>query len=112
MEVTPLCDYQQRKAQGARFICGVAIPELSDSQYRKKFNERAEYVRRMRTTEFMHNSLSGRYILLWNSHFLVSLPASRAPKRNVLFRLRQAPLVDIQAWLGSHAARPGFLSIS
>lgn len=112
MEVTPLCDHQQRKAQGARFICGVAIPDLSDSQYRKRFNERAEYVRRTRTTAFVHESLNGRHILLWNSHFLVSLPSTRVPKGKALFRLRQAPLVDIQAWLGSHAARPGFLSIS
>ena len=111
MEVTPLCDYQQQKAQGSRFICGIAIPNLTDSQYRKRFNERAEYIRRSRTTTFEHESLNDRHILLWNSHFLVSLPPNRVPKNKALFRLRQAPLVDIQAWIGGQAARPGFLSI-
>lgn len=112
MEITPLCDYQQRKAQGARFICGVAIPELNDSLYKRRFKERAEFIRRVGPTEFNHHSLRGRNMLLWNSHFLVSLPPKRAPKRKAPFRLRQAPLMDIQAWVGSHAARPGFLSIS
>ena len=111
MEITPLCDYQQRKAQGSRFICGVAIPELNDSQYKSKFKDRAEFIRRIGPTEFNHQSLKGRNMLLWNSHFLVSLPLKRVPKRKAPFRLRQAPLMDIQAWVGSHAARPGFLSI-
>ena len=112
MEITPLCDYQQGKARRSRFLCGIAVPELTDSKYKKRFNERAEFIRKVRVTAFDHDSLRGRHIMLWNSHFLVSVPPNRVPKNKALFRLRQAPLIDIQAWVGGHSARPGFLSIS
>ena len=107
MEVTPLCDYQQRARGIPRFVCGLAVPMDS----RDLLKGRALFLRATEPIGFEVPGIVGNHILLWNSHFVISVPRELVNGGDSLVRLRQAPLVDVQAWLGSQGNRPGYLSI-
>ena len=108
MEITPLCDYQQRKMRFPRFLCGLAIPMDKMALLKKP----APFLRSTVPIAFEVPPLKGENSLVWNSHYIVSVPNSLVGNSGGLFRLRQSPLIDVQAWLGSQANRPGYLSIS
>ena len=108
LEITPICDHQQGKARQARFICGVAVP----SNKLNLIKTNAEYLRQLPLGGSFHDEqLGGDAVILWNSHYLLSLPPDHVPENRALLRLRQMPLTDVQAWVGNHAARPGYLSV-
>ena len=112
MEISPLCDYQQRKIKRARFICGVAVLQ----ENRNLLKQQSDFIRstpvgREAVIAFDDGPLRGNRVILWDSHYIVSVPPSQVVRESALHRLRQLPLMDIQAWIGSHANRPGYLSI-
>ena len=107
MEVSPLCDYQQGGKGFPRFICGLAVPYANALLLK----ERALFLRKTQPIAFNVAPLQGKMILVWNSHYMVSVPRKVVEHANGLVRLRQAPLIDVQAWLGSQGNRPGYLSI-
>ena len=107
MEITPLCDYQQRARGIPRFICGLAVPEDKE----KFLKERAHFLRRMDPITFESPPLAGTRLLVWNSHYVVTVPNSLVESDVALLRLRPAPLIDVQAWLGGQGNRPGYLSV-
>jgi len=106
MEITPLCDYQQGKVRRARFVCGIAVgPD------RINLIKKAAFVGRTPVVWFDNEPLCGNRVVAWNSHFIVSSSLDQVPRGAALVRLRQSPLMDVQAWIGSHATRPGYLSV-
>lgn len=107
MEVTPLCDYQQRARGIPRFLCGLAVP-IEKLHFLK---QRAQYLRRTEAVAFDCPPLKGKKSLVWNSHYTLAVPKHLLTTGTGLVRLRQAPLIDVQAWLGSQGNRPGYLSI-
>ena len=108
MEVTPLCDYQQDKYKLPRFVCGVALPYEEKGRVKKPDGF-------LRTDNspiaFPDCPLAGTKLLVWNSRYTVSVPKAMVSSEAALIRLRQAPLVDIQAWLASQLNRPGYVSL-
>ena len=107
MEVSPLCDYQQGGNGFPRFICGLAVPFDQISLLK----ERALFLRKTQPIAFDTPPLQGKMVLVWNSHYMVSVPRKVLTDAAGLVRLRQAPLIDVQAWLGNQGNRPGYLSI-
>ena len=107
MEITPLCDYQQNKQGFPRFVCGLAVP----MDNRSLLDDKALFLRQTEPIAFDTFPLEGKMVLVWNSHYIVSVPKGLVANGIGLVRLRQAPLIDIQAWLGSQSNRPGYLSI-
>ena len=108
MEITPLCDYQQNKSKLLRFVCGVALP------YEQKcLSKKPEGFLRTDNSPiaFEDYPLTGTKLLVWNSRYVVSAPKAMVNTDARLVRLRQAPLVDTQAWLASQLNRPGYLSL-
>ena len=57
-------------------------------------------------------SLSGNYRLVLTSRYLLGMDLETLAKHKPAFRLRSQVLVDVQAWFASHAARPGYISIT
>ena len=112
MEISPPCDYQQRKIKRARFICGVAVA----SKNRNLLKPQGDFIRptpigREAIIAFDDGPLKGDRMFLWNSHYIVSVHPAQVLPGTALNRLRQLPLMDIQAWIGSHVSRPGYLSV-
>ena len=109
MEVTPLCDYQQDNAKLPRFVCGLAVPY----EKRRSIKKPQGFMRTDKAPiEFESGDLIGTKILVWNSHYVVSVPRSEVNSEAKLVRLRQSPVIDIQAWLASQLSRPGYLSLA
>ena len=108
MEVTPVCDYQQRKRGIPRFLCGLAIP--IDKIYLLK-GENALFMKKTEPMALDTPDMKGLMSLVWNSHFVVSVPEKMIEGATGFVRLRQAPLIDVQAWLGGQGNRPGYLSV-
>ena len=109
MEVTPLCDYQQNKVRLPRFLCGVAVPY--EERHRTKRPE--GFLRTDNAPiDFESGDLAGRKMLVWNSRYIVSVRDGDVNGEAKLVRLRQAPLIDVQAWLASQLNRPGYLSLT
>ena len=107
MEITPLCDYQQRAKRIPRLICGLAVP-IEALSFLK---QRSQFLRPTDAIAFEVSPLEGKKSLVWNSHYIISVPHEIIADSTGIVRLRQAPLVDVQAWLGSQGNRPGYLSI-
>ena len=109
MEVTALCDYQQSNVKLPRFVCGLAIPY----DKRRLAKQPSGFIRGyIAPIDFGGGPLTGRNLLIWNSRYIVSAPGHAVNSDAALFRLRQAPLIDVQAWLASQLNRPGYLSLS
>ena len=108
MEITPVCDYQQRKRGMPRFICGLAVP-IDKTPLLK--SENALFMKKTEPIAFGSPDLKGLMSLVWNSRFVVSVPEKLIEGATGLVRLRQAPLIDVQAWLGGQGNRPGYLSV-
>lgn len=109
MEVSAVCDYQQDKRKVYRFIYGMALP--SDKLGLLHMRGRAEFLRKIPVSTFVDGPLQGDLVIIWNSRYVVSTPFLMVPEGCALLRLRYAPLVDTQAWLGGQVNRPGYLSI-
>ena len=111
MEITPLCDYQMNKRRQLRFVSGIALA-YGDGTTMNPLNMRAEYIKTDRAPiGFNDCRLPKSAVLIWNSHYISVAREDEIGDDGKLVRLRQAPLVDVQAWLGSQANRPGFLSV-
>ncbi len=109
MEVTPVCDYQQGNAKLPRFLCGVAVPY----ETRRRTKKPEGFLRTDNAPiDFEYGDLAGRKLLIWNSRYIVSAPNDEINGEAKLVRLRQGPLIDVQAWLASQLNRPGYLSLT
>ena len=109
MEVSAVCDYQQDKRRVFRFIYGIAL--ASDKLRLLHMGGRAEFLRRIPVSAFQDGPLEGDLAIVWNSRYVISTPFLMVPEGCALLRLRYAPLVDTQAWLGGQVNRPGYLSV-
>ena len=107
LEVTPLCDY--RRSRRSRFVCGLALPYHD----RRLAKQPTGFLRTDRAPiAFETGLLAGTKLLVWNSRWMVTIPSAMASAQASLFRLRHAPLIDIQSWLAGQQNRPGYLSIT
>ncbi len=103
VELTPACDFAQRKRETVRFIGGILIP----AEHEKFIPGRSDYLRRLPTVALQEPK--GSWILVLNSRFLfgISRPSEKVDSKPA-FRLRNRVLIDIQAWVASQVARPGY----
>ncbi len=106
MEITPLCDFQNGHMKVAKLVAGLAVPPDKEKLLKKQ----AAFMRVLQVAQFPE-PLDGAFITAWNARYIVSAPLAKLSKCNPVCRLRQQPLVDMQAWLAGHAARPGYLAV-
>ena len=106
MEVTPLCDYQHGKRKLPRFVCGIAVPTTGINLVKT-----GGYLQRAGPIDFEAEPLKGTKTIVWNAHYIVSVPEEEIAGVSALVRMRQSNLIDVQAWLSMQGNRPGYLSI-
>lgn len=102
VELTPACDFAQGKRETLRFIGGILVP-----LEHKKLIPKGDYLRQLPLVTLAEPA--GNWILVLNSRFLfgISRPDEKVESKPA-FRLRSRVLIDIQAWVASQVARPGF----
>ena len=108
IEMTPLCDQQQGNMTVAKLIAGLAVP-VGDANEAKKAGG---HIRDLGPIRFGgERGLEGNYRLLWTSRLIATTPVGDLTKCPPVGRIRQAALVDMQAWLGTQTSRPGVLLV-
>ena len=99
LELTPSCDFAQRKQRVARFVGGLLvadkIPRLSTGSNKEIGPIRIDYK-------------SGIWHPVCSARFPFSIPFQKVMVAPQL-RLRASVLLDIQAWIAAQFARPGYL---
>ena len=109
VEVTPICDFVQRKAKMNRVIKGVLIPDSAGTNT-------GIWRRIKKHTSFLYVSptihYEGKdYRMILDFRYFTSLKGDEIKNRKLLFRIRKELLSDIQIKLSSHINRTGVLYI-
>jgi len=103
LEVSPVCDYAQKKWQVSRLLPGVMWPH----EFEKKINKKAEYVYKSPLIK----SGDKLYYLVFDLRRFTSISFDKIQEITPLFRARQELLVDIQSHLARHINRPGVMFV-
>lgn len=104
VEVTPACDFANKRFTPARFVGCLLVPdELASSIYK------GDFIRRINPVTLPGKD--GVWHLLLNSRFMfgVSNPTKQITTAPML-RIRLPLLIDMQAWLAAQGARPGYIA--
>jgi hypothetical protein len=105
LEITPACDYAQRKRKVSKFLGGLLVPEQLRDMILKKDSL-------VQVGSITLPSREGIWIPAFSSQLTYSLPnPESAIKSGPLFRLRSGVLVDILNWYGARSSRPGHMSL-
>jgi len=103
LEVSPVCDYAQKKWRVHRVLPGLLWPHEHEARIKK-----AEfYIYKTPLFEIKGNL----YRLVLDLRHLGSLNFSELQNKKPLFRIRHELLVDIQAYTARHINRPGVTSL-
>ena len=103
LEVTPACDYAQRKSKVSRLIPGFLWP------VHLMRCKNAEYL--YRTPVMTLNGDDGLYRFVFDFRLFTSAPFDEIEPSKYLFRIKQELLADIQSRLASHVSRLGTVSL-
>lgn len=107
LEVSPYCDYAQKKGIFHRLVPCVAWP----SEYNNLLKRQADYL--YITPVFIHNKLrESSFCFVCDFRLFTSVSQETMDKRSPVCRLKQELIVDIQSRLSRHVSRPGIISIS
>lgn len=119
VEITPPCDYSQRKKVWNRYVVAAKIPckfvnftwIYSRKKESREEGRQPDYL--WSTPEFQQSSLDP-YIIIFNSRLILSMPQENAFHEKLgkrLFRIRQPLLSDMMGWLARQASRIGHVSV-
>lgn len=109
LELTPDCDYAQNRMSRARLVGGLMLPLV----LAKKLNGR-DYVKEIGPFAIAPGDCgerNGIYVLAIDALIWLGIPVAELSERHESLRLRKQQLVDVQAWFGGHAVRPGVIQI-
>lgn len=107
IEITPDCDYVQKKWKGARFVYGVLCPD----KFLDNVEDTKSYILDSKTGKIFPRLAikyeSKNYFFLLDSSCQCILPLPLLSKVKPILRARKELLVDIQHWVSAQASRPG-----
>ena len=98
LEVSPYCDYAQKKWKCHRILPGIMWPEQHAGEIKK-----ADYIYKS-PLFFIDNAL---YYFVFDLRYLTSVEPDKLKNKQSLFRFRKELLVDIQSKISGHINRPG-----
>ncbi len=105
-EVTPLCDYVQKRQKVYRMLPGVIIP----AKFEKDLKEKAEYL--YKTPVFSEkNVFTEPFIIIFDLRYLLTMDLSFELDKHILLQLGESILMHIQNRLGRQVSNPGLTSI-
>ena len=109
LELTPACDYANRKAGPARFIAGILVP----AAHIRVFDWDPGHTPFLRKVELLSfPGKTGVWQLILNVRALYAIPnAEKKIDAAATVRFRSSIQTDILAWFGANATRPGYVSV-
>ena len=107
LELTPECDHAQQRMVRTRLLAGAII----EARLAKRVKG-LQHVYATLPVRLDHQLLSHQdVVLVFNALMWLGLPIDDLALLRESFRLRKQQLIDVQAWFGYHANRPGVLQI-
>ena len=103
LEITPPCDYTNKKWRVSRLLPGVLWPESHGNRIKRN----ADFIYCSPLIVFENNL----YYMVFDHRFYTSIEFSALNEKTPLFRARHQLLVDIQSKLSSQMNRPGVISV-
>ena len=114
VEITPMCDFAQKKNRQARLLAGLLVPVNTKKNLINK--GRADFMNVLGgfsvKAEDRFGVPEGMYCLALTARYLCSQELRRLGRCQPVARIRHQGLVGVQAWFASHAARPGMLTLT
>jgi hypothetical protein len=98
IEISPECDFSQKKWKHARLLTGVLWPSDFRSNLKK-----ADFLFKPLSIIYKDKS----YLLSFNAHYTASLTFQILEKINPMLMARKELIVDIQHWFSNQMSRPG-----
>ncbi|MDH7554125.1 MAG: hypothetical protein QHH74_10735 [Spirochaetota bacterium] len=99
LEVSPYCDYAQKKWKFHRILPGIIWPE----QYGNMIKKEAQYI--YKTPLFLINDQLCFFV--FDMRYLSSITFNSLNDKTSLYRFRKELVVDIQSKIAGHINRPG-----
>ena len=105
LEVTPACDYAEKKLLTNRVISGVFWPH----EYKKNLKSKTEY---LYITPVLLDKNDHLTHLVFDFRTFSSLPLTKLKKKKTAYTLQNEILADIQSKLSNHVSRLGTISVN
>lgn len=104
LEITPECDYVQKKWKTPKLVLGILWPE--------SFGKVLSANSRDSKPDYVYKSLPVKYknevyYLTFNAHHLFNIGFHVFKSARPILRARKELLVDVQQWFSGHISRPG-----
>lgn len=106
-EVTPRCDYAQKKWKGVKLVAGALCPVSFDDGEATR-----SYLAKMSNSDQLSQigiyEYNGQpYKLILHAAYMTTMPLDKLQNVKPIFRAKKELLVYVQHWLANHASRPG-----
>jgi|GEM_PF-6066918 len=116
VELTPACDFAQGKCSSARMLTGLLIKSPGTDKGETDRSLPADsrmFAKEIEFTWFENADcgISGSFKIILNARRLITMAFQELTKHKPVCRLRHSVVADIRAWLGAHAARPGYVAV-
>lgn len=107
LELTPSCDFAQRKRCVVRLMAGLLVPFETS----RVIDAKNESLRIIDAVPILGQE--GLWIPVFSSRLFYSIPDSKSlSKTKPAFRIRSQVLADLRNWHSSQTARPGYIRFS
>jgi len=104
LEITPECDYVQKKWKTANLVLGILWPESFGNTLSANSNaHKPDYVYKSLPVKYQDEV----YYLTFNAHRLFNIGFHVFDSVKPILKARKELLVDIQQWFSGHISRPG-----
>lgn len=99
LEITPECDYVQKKWKTPKLVLGILWPE----NFANKMLAKADYIYKRFRIKYQDEV----YYITFNAHHLFNIGFHVFKSVEPVLKARKELLVDIQQWFSGHISRPG-----
>lgn len=101
IEISPECDYIQKKRTTHRFVLGIIWPYKYTHLMRKKTGY-------LYSTPILYIRNKPQQII-FDLRSIISKPVEKLINANIICRLRKELIIELQSFLSNHISRPGVL---
>jgi hypothetical protein len=104
IEITPECDYVQKKWKNTKLILGILWPkDFEGVLSANNENYKPDYVYKPLPVKYLDEI----YYLTFNAHHIFNISFHVFKTMEPILKARRELLVDIQQWFAKHISRPG-----
>jgi hypothetical protein len=110
VEMSPACDFAQRKRPIARFVAGFLVPPGQEKHTKERPTDDDRAIRALRKVKIPALDQEAVWLPIFSSALVLAIPEKLAvPFFQPIARLKEPVLSDLRNWLSGQGARTGYL---